>query len=76
MPIPKKLTTKQADAAVQRFNAAHDVGTVVRYYPVRGDATYRERKTRLPAFIAASGHACIWLEDERGYVSLDHCEVA
>ncbi len=64
--------TRAADA----WNAAHPVGTVVRYWngPREGAPT-GEAPTRAPAAVM-SGHVSVWIVGCVGSVSLSHVEVS
>lgn len=56
----------------EQFNAAHPVGTPVRYWPQDrlGEAT--DSRTRTPAWTLGSGHAVVSVEGASGGIALSH----
>ena len=55
-----------------QFNARWPIGTVVRYYPVKGRPEYREGRTVAPAQVLSGHTPILWVDyTERGCVALD-----
>jgi hypothetical protein len=58
-----------------QFNARYPVGTLVRYYPIRGVNEFTATATRSEAWELGSGQAVVSLVGLSGGKSIDHCEV-
>lgn len=63
----------QAHLDVAGFNAAHPVGTPVRYWSGRRFGDGQISRTREPACMM-SGHGSVWLEGVSGSIALSHVE--
>jgi hypothetical protein len=73
-----KRTQRQIEKGERRaaeFNAAHPVGTQVRYYPLIGEGEFVETKTRSPAWSLGCGEPVVSLEGKSGGFSLDHLQI-
>lgn len=61
-----------AKRAATVWNAAHPVGTLVRYWPVMGQQTSKVATTRTPAWAIPSGAALVSITGQAGGVNLTH----
>lgn len=62
----------------ESWNAAHPVGTAVRYYPIYPpieSATPRDTTTRSPAWTVGDGSVLVSVVGQTGGVCLSHVEV-
>lgn len=62
-------------AAADRFNDRHPVGTPVRYWPGARLGEGRESKTRTPAWLVGGHTACVSVEGYPGGIALTHVDV-
>jgi hypothetical protein len=58
-----------------QFNARYPVGTLVRYFPVKGQPQFEATKTRSEAWELGGGQAVVALTGFSGGKSIDHLEV-
>lgn len=56
-----------------QFNEKYPVGTLVRYFPVKGEPEFREGHTTTTARVLSGHTSVVWLDSESGCVCLDHC---
>jgi hypothetical protein len=68
----RRKQIEKAEHRAQAFNAAHPVGTLVRYYPIVGEKDFAEARTRSPAWALDCGEAVVSIEGRSGGLSLDH----
>lgn len=59
---------------VAAWNAAHPVGTPVRYWTWTREGPGRESRTRSEA-VVMGGHGSVWVEGQMGCIALTHVEV-
>lgn len=59
----------------EQFNKKYPVGTMVRYYPIKGDPQCVETQTRTPAWTLGHGEAVVSVIGIAGGVSLEHVEI-
>ena len=64
----------KAQAAVDRFNDDHPVGTPVTYWPGAREGEGTRSVTRTPAWLV-SGHPCVSVDGYPGGIALTHIEV-
>lgn len=61
-----------APKIVDEFNEKYPSGSCLYWLPVKGDeSTYQLVCTRSQAFVSASGTPVVFLEDKRGYCSIE-----
>lgn len=74
--LPPRTSQAKAEAEAAAFNAAHPIGTLVRYWRgKREGAPAGEGKTYWRATVLDSGHAAAWIEGCSGCVHLSHVQV-
>lgn len=67
--MKKNKTQQIAELSVENWNLKHPMGAAVKLLKDSGDVI--ETKTRSEAYIAASGHAVIFVDGVSGYYLLD-----
>ena len=71
-----KAASQRAQREADAWNAAHPVGTIVRFWTgLREGAPTGEGPTRAAAAVL-SGHASVWIDGCCGGVNLSHVEVS
>lgn len=67
---------KQAQKLLNKWQKTVKIGDRVKYYPLRGEAKFREYTVQSEAFLTDGGMgAGVFLEGFSGYVCLDHLEL-
>lgn len=61
--------------SAEEFNEKFPVGTIVRYYPIKGKPNRITCKTTTPAWELGSGTAVVTIESVSGGVCLSHIEI-
>lgn len=54
-----------------QWNDTYNVGQIVHYHPVIGEAAFIQTETREPAWVTDSGHHVTMVKGKSGYVSLE-----
>ena len=71
----KRPSTKQQQRSVEKFNAAHEVGTTVRYWTMMREGTPSgTAKTRSLAQMQGGHTAVVWVEGYSSCIALTHIE--
>lgn len=74
--MPSKLLKTAAALGRQcaKWNAAHPIGTTVKYFPVTGNPKFAITKTKSNAYVLSGHTAVLFVEGVSGCVALDNCE--
>jgi hypothetical protein len=70
--IRYRIKAIEQGPTADEFNARYAVGSPCRYYPIAGDSSYRETKTRTPAWVLGHGDVVVSVEGIRGGVDVNH----
>ena len=72
----RQTEKRRAEAAtvVAAFNAAHPVGTPVRFWTWTREGQGRPGQIRAPAEVAACGTPVAWVTGHAAYIALTHVE--
>ncbi|WP_339521792.1 hypothetical protein [Pseudomonas sp. EA_35y_Pfl2_R111] len=73
MSRPKPPSAKQLQAAVDKWNNANPVGTVVSFESIIGEGETHRGASVSEAQVLSGHTAVIWLEGKSGCVCLEHC---
>lgn len=70
---PKRMTSIQMKAAVEKFNRTHAIGDTIHFRPVHGESHTREVTITAPGAHVLSGHtAVVQVSGGHGCVALSH----
>jgi hypothetical protein len=76
MPRYKAPTIKQLQKAVDKWNSANPVGTLVSYESIIGEGETHRGASTSEAEILSGHSAVVWLAGKSGCVCLEHCTAA
>jgi len=73
--LEESMNRPDPGAAVEKFNATHDIGTLVRYWTgAKGDGPGEVGETRTEAQVLGGHTAVVWVEGHPACIALTHVE--